>query len=127
MKVFNENIKLIIIFGSQARQTAAKHSDTDIAVLADRPLGLEDKIKIGETVAKNLGVSEDTIDVVDLWVAPPLLQYHVAQEGKLFYGSDFDFTRFRVLAWKRYQDTAKFRRARETALRASLEAETTNE
>ena len=127
MKVFNENIKLIIIFGSQARQTAAKHSDTDIAVLADRPLGLEDKIKIGETVAKNLGVSEDTIDVVDLWVAPPLLQYHVAQEGKLFYGSNFDFTRFRVLAWKRYQDTAKFRRARETALRASLEAETTNE
>ena len=62
------------------------------------------------------GVSEDAVDVVDIWHAPPLLQQEIARHGKLIYGDAFDFIRFRVLAWKRYLDTAKFRRARERAL-----------
>ena len=110
-------IKLIIIFGSRARRTFNKRSDTDIAVLADRELSLNEKGDLGEDIAKKLNISDESIDIVDLWNAPPLLQHQVAENGKIFYGSKEDFIRFRVLAWRRYQDTAKFRRARRESIK----------
>ncbi len=108
--------KLVILFGSQAAKTAGQQSDTDVAVLLDRPLTLEDKIKFKEEFSKKLNISEDRIDAVDLWSAPPLLQYQIAQNGRLMEGNEFDFIRFKVLAWKRYQDTAKLRRIRREVL-----------
>jgi len=111
-----KNIKLIILFGSQATGVAGKNSDTDIAVLADHSLNLNEVADMGEYIAKKLSVSEDSIDIVDLWNAPPLLQHQIARGGKLLEGDESDFLRFKVLAWKRYQDTAKFRRARSKAL-----------
>ena len=107
---------LLILFGSRARETAGRQSDVDVAVLTDHPLSLEEKSDLVLMAAKQLRVSEEHIDLVDLWNAPPLLQRRVADEGKLLRGDAFAFLRFRVLAWKRYQDTAKFRRARERAL-----------
>ncbi len=113
---FAKNIKLIILFGSRATEKAGMRSDTDIAALADHPLTIEEKGQIAEEAGRILGVSEDAIDIADIWRAPPLLQQEIAQNGKLLHGDAFDFIRFRVLAWKRYLDTAKFRRARERAL-----------
>lgn len=112
---FASGIKLVILFGSQATKKAGKNSDTDVAVLSDHPLTLEEKTEIGIEVAGMFNISEDTVDVVDIWHAPPLLQHEIASNGKLIFGDNFDFIRFRVLAWKRYLDTAKFRRAREQA------------
>ena len=109
------HLPLIILFGSQARRTGGHSSDTDVAVLADHPLTLHEKMRYAADVAKKLGTSDERIDLVDLWNAPPLLQRRIADEGKLLSGDAFAFLRFRVLAWKRYQDTAKFRRARERA------------
>ncbi|TSC78656.1 MAG: putative nucleotidyltransferase [Parcubacteria group bacterium Gr01-1014_33] len=111
-----EGIKLIILFGSQATGRAGKRSDTDIAILADHPLSFAERGQIAEKIAKELGTNEDDIDTVDLWDASPLLQYEVAKKGKLLKGEEYDFVRFKVLAWKRYLDTAKFRRARERVL-----------
>ncbi|TSC77451.1 MAG: hypothetical protein G01um101429_1048 [Parcubacteria group bacterium Gr01-1014_29] len=111
------DVKLLILFGSRARGTQGRISDTDVAVLADRPLTVRDKGVIAEQVAPTLHVSEDEIDIVDLQSASPLLQYHVAEEGKLLRGNTFDFTRFKVLAWKRYLDTARFRKARHESLK----------
>lgn len=108
--------KLVILFGSQASKTAARQSDTDVAVLFDHSLNLEEKASLTENLAQKLNVSEEKIDLIDLWSAPPLLQYQIAQNGKLIEGEEFDFIRFKVLAWKRYQDTAKFRRIREKVL-----------
>lgn len=106
-------IKLIILFGSRATGKAGEFSDTDIAVLADRPLTLEEKMKFAVNTTSRLNIHEDKVDIIDIWHAPALLQYQIAKEGKLLEGDAFDFVRFKVLAWKRYQDTAKFRRARE--------------
>lgn len=108
--------KLVILFGSQAAKTAGRQSDTDVAVLSDAPLTLEEKLDLKNTLSEKLNVPEDKIDLIDLWTAPPLLQYQIAQNGKLIAGDSFDFVRFKVLAWKRYQDTAKFRRTREAVL-----------
>lgn len=107
---------LVILFGSRARETASSQSDADVAVLADHPLTLSERSEFVLRIAQKIGAAEDRIDLVDLWHASPLLQRQIADEGRLLAGDAFDFLRFRVLAWKRYQDTAKFRRARERAI-----------
>lgn len=107
------NARIIILFGSRARETESAASDADVAVLTNRRLSLKELQTISGQVAERLDVSEDKVDTVDLWDASPLLQHQVSREGKLLEGDPFDFVRFKVLAWKRYQDTAKFRRARE--------------
>jgi predicted nucleotidyltransferase len=117
-----KGLKLVILFGSRASGKAGKVSDTDVAVLGEHPLTVEEKIEIGDRTAKELNVSEDAIDIVDLWLAPPLLQHEVACSGRLLYGKREDFIRYKVLAWKRYQDTSKFRRARERSLEKLLHA-----
>ena len=111
-----EGVKLIILFGSQATGSAGKRSDTDIAILADHPLSYKEHSDISEQMAKELDVNEDDVDTVDLWDALPLLQYEAARKGKLLKGEERYFIRFKVLAWKRYLDTAKFRRLREKVL-----------
>ncbi len=103
-----------------AKGKHGKESDVDVAFLAERALSLEEKVQIGEEIANRLGVSADLIDLVDLRVAPPLLQHEVATKGKLLFGSNDDFLRFKVLAWKRYLNTAKFRLRREQALEKQL-------
>lgn len=109
--------KLVILFGSRARGTSGTYSDTDIAVLADHPLTGEEKISLGERLAKKLNVSDEKTDIIDLWDAPPLLAHQIGETGKLIEGERFDFNRFRIRAWKQYLDTAKFRRAREQSLK----------
>ncbi len=111
-----QGIKLIILFGSRAAGTVGARSDTDIAVLADRALSTAEYAEICRKMGDQLQVNEDTIDIAELRDASPLLQREVAENGKLLWGDQRDFIRFRVLAWKRYMDTAKFRRARERFL-----------
>lgn len=111
-----ENLKLILFFGSRARGGGRERSDADIAVLADHPLTLAEKGKIGEWAAPRINVSENKLDISDLWTASPLLQYRAAETGRLLWGERDNYLRFRVLAWKRYLDTAKFRRMREKSL-----------
>jgi uncharacterized protein len=104
------NKTLIIGFGSQASGKVRSGSDFDIGVLSDKILTLAERTRLCGRLAKKLNINEDTIDLVDLRTASPLLLYEVAKKGKLIEGSDFDFIRFKVRAWKVYQDTAKFRR-----------------
>ena len=111
-----KDVKLAILFGSQISEKASANSDTDIAVLSDHHLSLEEKIELKERLSSELNISEEKMDLVDLWSAPPLLQYQVAQNGRLIKGEAADFIRFKILAWKRYQNTAKFRRIREKVL-----------
>lgn len=114
------NTRLIILFGSQVSGKNNVKSDIDVAVLADRPISLAEKASISDQVAKKMNVSSDLIDLVDLSVASPLLQYSVAQNSKIIFGNEDDFLRFKVLAWKKYLDTAKFRSKRKDALRSQL-------
>lgn len=110
------NLKLIILFGSRSRETQGRQSDFDVAALANHPLGLQEKVEAVQEIAREFDMPEDRIDLVDIWSAPPLLQHHIAMTGKLLKGNKDDFLGFRALAWKRYLDTAKLRRARENKL-----------
>ncbi len=116
MMVHMRSTKLVILFGSRARETAGANSDFDVAVTTSHTLSLEERSEFARKAATKLHTTEDHIDLVDLAVASPLLQQQVAASGKLIEGNAADFVRFRVLAWKRYLDTAKLRRARTQAL-----------
>lgn len=107
---------LLILFGSRATGHARPDSDWDVAVVADHGLTLDERGTAAEEAARLLGTNEDKVDLVDMWSASPLLQQFVAKEGKLLQGDPFLFIRFKVLAWKRYHDTAKFRRLRHESL-----------
>ena len=105
-------VNLFILFGSQSTGHATTGSDFDIGVVAEAPLGFEDKNKLKEDIAKEFSFPEDRIDLVDLNEASPLLQMEAAKSGKLLKGSASDFFKYKLLAWKRYQHTAKFRKLR---------------
>lgn len=115
------DLTLVIRFGSTAAGRARADSDVDLAVLAESELSLADQERVVIELARRLGIGEDRIDLVDLRVAPPLLQHEIAERGELLAGDPDDFLRFRFSAWKAYQDTAKLRRAREQNLRRRLD------
>lgn len=107
----------IVLFGSRAKGTASERSDTDVGILDVHSLSDDERAVIVLEVAQKLGVSEDTIDLVNLTAAPVLLQYEAAKYGKLIFGDPKRFLRFRVGAWRRYWDTAKLRRVKLEALK----------
>ena len=110
------NPPLIIAFGSQVSGNSRSGSDFDFAVQSSQsrePLTLEQRTDIAESLAMQFSINEDKIDLVDLSSASPLLKFEISRKGKLIQGSTFDFTRFKVRAFKEYTDTAKFRMVRE--------------
>jgi predicted nucleotidyltransferase len=110
---------LIIAFGSRVKGRANEMSDFDFGVLSEKPLSLSERTNLAHHVSKKLKINEDKIDLVDLRTASPILKFEVARTGKLIEGQAFDFIRFKVRAMKEYQDTAKFRRIRESVIMKS--------
>ncbi len=53
------SLKLIILFGSQVTGAAGKTSDTDIAVLGDRPLTFDERSELEEKYANRFSISEE--------------------------------------------------------------------
>ena len=109
-------VRFVVLFGSQVKGHATERSDYDVAYQAESPLALSESGELANAVAGFLEVSEDRIDLVDVDAGSPLFQFQVAAHGRLLCGSRRDFMNFQLLAWKRYQHTAKFRRFREQAL-----------
>lgn len=73
-----EGVRLSYLFGSHARGDAVPASDIDVALLADRSSVLA---VVRSLIAERLGVSEDSVSVMDLRHAPPSLVLKVVKEG----------------------------------------------
>ncbi|MBI2863379.1 MAG: nucleotidyltransferase domain-containing protein [Chloroflexi bacterium] len=99
-------LDLVILFGSHAKGYATPGSDYDIAVLPSKaPVPPEEVLTLAFVLSRALGVRE--IDLVDLRRASPLLKHQAAESGKVLYErEEGTFTRFRVLAYKLYQDAS---------------------
>jgi predicted nucleotidyltransferase len=78
-------IKLAILFGSVASGAASAQSDLDLAVIADKPLEVAEKIQIIEALAMATG---RPIDLVDVHSAPEPLLGQVLKHGRRIMGSD---------------------------------------
>ncbi len=59
------NIRLAILFGSQANPERQKHfgSDIDLAIMADTPVSDHFKMQLIETISVELGCPVDIVDV----------------------------------------------------------------
>ncbi len=78
-------IKLGILFGSVVRQQARFDSDLDLAVAADRPLGMGEKVALIEELAQ---LTSRPVDLVDLQLAGGLVLQEVLTKGKRIYNTD---------------------------------------
>ena len=96
-------VRLILQFGSTVSGRVHARSDADIAVLLDwADLPLRDR---AELLHELQGLVDDReVDLVILNRADPLLLKQVSDGCVRLYGSDREFQRFQLLAFRRYQD-----------------------
>ncbi len=78
-------IKLAILFGSVASGAATAQSVLDLAVIAETPLEVAEKIQIIEALAMATG---RPIDLVDVHAAPEPVLGQVLKHGRRIIGSD---------------------------------------
>lgn len=78
-------ISLLVLFGSKARGDSRLSSDADVAYLSDAPLSLMDEARlVGELSA----AMQRPVDLVNIALASPLLEYNIFKDGKPLYEKD---------------------------------------
>ena len=95
-------VSLAVLFGSIAADRPRADSDLDIAVAADHPLTVADKIALTQALAETTGRPIDLIDLAT--VTEPLLG-QIVQHGRRLLGSD---TRFGNLISRHLFEQADF-------------------
>jgi len=94
-------VRLAILFGSQATQMATNDSDIDLAVLADTPLSAKTKLQLIEEIGLKFG---RPVDIIDMYHAPePIL-------GQVFKGKKLlgDNPTYAALLTRHLLNTADF-------------------
>lgn len=81
-------VKLVILFGSVASASAQTHSDLDVAVLARQPLMAEEKMRIIEALALEIG---RPVDLIDLFATPEPITGQVIKHGRRVLGGNSVF------------------------------------
>jgi predicted nucleotidyltransferase len=113
-------ISLIVLFGSQAQGVAKEGSDIDLGLVLDTyPITPEEELGL---IRDLVWITENAnLDIAILNHADPLLGYHVTCHGHPLYEQEpYSFNRFQLRAWKRFIDTAKFRRLQRPFIEAFL-------
>lgn len=114
-------LRLLVVFGSRAKDTYSAQSDWDLAIALD-PEQPQNWLVLPQTLAGILQIPSDRLDLVDLNHCSPVLGYVIAREGQLLYEAEPGlFLNFQLKAWKHYADTAYLRRYQEDYIRQTLE------
>ena len=104
--------RLIVLFGSMAKGSGGPSSDVDLGLL---PRETMDEIQVTAEVIRLTHCND--VDLVDLTRADPLTAMEVARAGQILFCEDPSvFTEFRSLAFRRYVDAEKLRKAQRRAL-----------
>lgn len=116
----NNNLSLIILFGSQARNKTHPQSDVDLGFLSVRFFSLADIAKMQFEFSQELKI--ENIEMVDLKSAPPLLLRRAAEQGILLYEkAPSGFARFKIYAFKRHMEAKPLLGLRKAALNKFLQ------
>lgn len=113
-------ISLVVLFGSQAQGVAKEGSDVDLGLVLDAySITPEEELAL---IRELVWITQNAnLDITILNHADPLLGYHVACHGHPLYEREsHSFSRFQLRAWKRFIDTAKFRRLQRPFIEAFL-------
>ena len=98
-------LKLMLLHGSYAQNTAGKGSDLDIAVLGKKKIEFKTLLNLHGDLAGVLGDNKEReLDLKSLHQTDPLFGYQVARDSKLLYGSSLDYNEFRAYAFRVYFD-----------------------
>ena len=111
-------VLLAVTFGSRARGIHGPQSGLDVGVW----LGSTSDVRLDRLDAVRAALHASLeVDLVVLDLADPLLLYEVAVDGRpVFESRPGTWEEFRILAVKRYYDTAWIRDLEEAALRDRL-------
>lgn len=109
------NLSLVMLFGSEARLTANKESDIDIAYLSKKSLSLEEEIALEEEIEKL--INSDKIQLVNIQTASPLFLKEIIRDGVVLYQSDiFVYENLKSYAYKTFIETKFLRDMRHNRL-----------
>jgi predicted nucleotidyltransferase len=83
-------LKMLILFGSRAREDTHPNSDWDFAVLYDEELRRQTVEGFGwfrdiGIIGDFFNLNSDKIDVVEIQRCSELMSHHIARDGKLIY------------------------------------------
>ena len=115
-----QGVRLAVLFGSTARGQSGPDSDLDVGVLLDP--GGESASALEVALAR---VTGRRVDVVRLDIAPPLLRFEIARDGRLLLERTphawVDFRARAMTDWWDWAPTARlFHAAAAARLRAAL-------
>ncbi len=119
-----EGVVVAYLFGSQATGKAGPLSDVDVAVLFDRALDERARFDLqlrlqGEAAS---AVRQDSVDVVALNAASPLLRHRAIRDGRALVDRDpLARVRFEARTILDYLDTAPLREELASGLRHRLD------
>lgn len=96
-------LKLVLLYGSQATNRARKDSDLDIAVLGEKPVLFDTIISLNSDLMSLLRFNE--IDVKSLHRVDSLFRYQVTKNAILLYGDLNFYQRYQCYAFQDYIDS----------------------
>jgi len=98
------NIRLALLFGSQATGKIHKESDIDMAILTEKDIDPLELSQLTFQISEKLKIGN--IELVDLRCATPFLLRQIALKSVLLYESEQGFYNdFRVYSFKVYMET----------------------
>ncbi len=82
----DQPVRLGVLFGSRARDTAGAHSDIDVAVEFGPSVEDRFRARLGLGVALSRALGTDDVDVVDLADVRPAVGYSALTDGRILVG-----------------------------------------
>jgi predicted nucleotidyltransferase len=99
-------LRFILLHGSYATDKMKTGSDLDIALLGEKPIGLEELLDVHSDLTDIFGDNpQRELDIKSLHKADPLFCYQVTRDSQLLYGDRTDFNEFKAYAFSNYFDS----------------------
>ncbi len=113
-------LRLVLLFGSQASGKTHFASDFDIAVLGEKPIGIEKELEICYEFVKIF--KTDAVDMVDIRGSSPLLLYQIFYKPHkiLFCKDELEYYKFKIYSERKYAEATPLFNLRDRSIELFL-------
>lgn len=111
-------LKLLVVYGSQAKNTADKFSDIDLAVLGHNNIDFSEIVDITNMCMDIF--SSNKIDLKSLHHQSPLFLYEVMMNSRLLNGTEYDYESLKSYVFKLYNDSRDLLQIKESIIKKRL-------